>query len=221
MKTEVLKMSLYERIQAISNEVRNLSKDMTVGEGNYQYKAVSDLSVTLAVKDSEATFGIVSIPIRQELLSQEILKGEPDKYGKVKITFADTIKMTVRLFKVEATQSGTVPIEGIDYIDVETMARGVDTSDKSFGKASTYARKYALLNAYKIATGEDPDAEKSEAIETPKTADEKRVAITNFLSADIDRKNKLCTHFAILDIDELTDAQISQVWNGYKTKGLI
>lgn len=221
MENIVLTMSLYERIQAISNEVRNLSKDMTVGEGSYQYKAISDLSVTLAVKDAETKYGIVSIPIRQELMSQEILKGDPDKYGKVKITYSDTIKMTVRLFKVEATQSGNKPIEGIDYIDIETMARGIDTSDKSFGKASTYARKYALLNAYKIATGEDPDAEKSEETTIQNTPDEKRLAVMNYLNSDIDRKNKVIAHFAVLDIDGLTDVHISEIWDSYKTRGLI
>ena len=50
-----------------------------------------------------------------------------------------------------------------DCLEVDAYGRGIDTSDKSFGKASTYARKYCLLNAYKIATGEDPDKEASEA----------------------------------------------------------
>ena len=38
------KLNLYQKIQAVSNEVRNITKDMTVGTGNYSYKAGSDLS---------------------------------------------------------------------------------------------------------------------------------------------------------------------------------
>ena len=32
------KNNLYEKIQLVSNEVRNISKDMTVGSGSYSYK---------------------------------------------------------------------------------------------------------------------------------------------------------------------------------------
>ncbi len=45
-----------------------------------------------------------------------------------------------------------------DYIDITTYGDGVDTQDKAPGKAMTYADKYALLKAYKIQTGDDPDA---------------------------------------------------------------
>ena len=68
------KMNIYEKIQAVSNEVRSVEKDMTVGKGNYAYKAVSDLAVTLAIKDAETKYRLVSIPIRQELVNSEILR---------------------------------------------------------------------------------------------------------------------------------------------------
>ena len=45
---------------------------------------------------------------------------------------------------------------------------GVDTYDKAPGKAMTYADKYALMKAYKISTGDDPDQEASPE-ECPKT----------------------------------------------------
>ena len=44
-----------------------------------------------------------------------------------------------------------------EYIDVPTYGDGVDTQDKAPGKAMTYGDKYALMKAYKIITGEDPD----------------------------------------------------------------
>lgn len=49
-KQDVKKLNLYEKIQAVSLDVNNISKSMTVGSGNYSYKAVGDLQVTLAVK---------------------------------------------------------------------------------------------------------------------------------------------------------------------------
>jgi hypothetical protein len=214
-------MSLYERMQAVSTEVRNIEKDMTVGTGMSAYKAVSDRAVTLAVKDAEVKFGIVSVPIRQDVVSQEIVKSEPDQYGKVKITYTETIKMVVRFLKVETGRTGTTPVEWVDFLDVETLARGVDSSDKGFGKASTYARKYALLNAYKIATGEDPDADKSAEITIVNTPSEKRVQVMNYIGGNTELQNALCARFAVIDLGELSDAQISQIWNGYKKKGLL
>ena len=150
-KNDVKKLNLYEKIQAVSLDVNNISKSMTVGSGNYAYKAVGDLQVTLTVKKSEAEFRILSIPIKQEIIKSEIIRSEKD--GKMSLTFVDDVKMTVRFVDLEDTTQ---------FLDVESYGRGVDNGDKGFGKASTYARKYALLNAYKIATGEDPDATHSE-----------------------------------------------------------
>ena len=157
-------MNIYEKIQAVSLDVKNISKNMTVGSGAYSYKAVSDLDVTLAVKEAEATHGIVSIPIKQELIKSEVYRSiKKESYNgrdteKETYTYVDDIKMTVRIINLENPD---------EFIDIETYGKGIDTGDKGFGKASTYARKYALLNAYKIATGEDPDKDISPTGDDP------------------------------------------------------
>ena len=43
-----------------------------------------------------------------------------------------------------------------------TFAEGIDAQDKGSGKAMTYGDKYALMKAYKISTGDDPDQNASE-----------------------------------------------------------
>ena len=55
-----------------------------------------------------------------------------------------------------------------EYIDITTYGDGIDPQDKAVGKAMTYSDKYALLKAYKIITGEDPDQFKSEEGKTEK-----------------------------------------------------
>ena len=45
----------------------------------------------------------------------------------------------------------------------------MDTQDKATGKAMTYADKYALMKAYKITTGDDPDQAPSENFKIKKT----------------------------------------------------
>lgn len=147
-------MNLYEKIQAVSIDIKNIEKNMIVGTGAYSYKAVSDLDVTISIKRAEEKFKLISIPIKQDLISSETIK-TIKKDGTEGITFVDNIKMTLRIVDLEDTKQ---------FIDIESYGKGVDSGDKGFGKASTYARKYALLNAYKIATGEDPDALKNEEI---------------------------------------------------------
>lgn len=55
MDTE-MKKNLYEKIQLVSNEIKNIKKNMTVGKGNYAYKAVQDIDVTLEVKQAERIY---------------------------------------------------------------------------------------------------------------------------------------------------------------------
>ena len=81
------KPNLYQKIQLVSNEIKNIEKNLTVGKGNYAYKAVQDIDVTLEVKEAESKHGLVSIPIKQELVKSEIIRvvneggGESIKIG--------------------------------------------------------------------------------------------------------------------------------------------
>jgi hypothetical protein len=201
------KLSLFEKIQLVSNEINNLEKDMSVGTGSYSYKAVSDLQVTLAVKKAETKYRLVSIPLKQELLNSETLK-TIRKDGNESITYVDTIKMTVKIFDLDSK----------DFIEIESLGKGIDSGDKGFGKASTYARKYALLNAYKIATGEDPDSEKSQETLTPKTISDKRKAVTDYLNNTADTLTQSLLHFNVSDPSDFTDENIEVMFNAFKSK---
>ena len=61
-----------------------------------------------------------------------------------------------------------------DYIDVITYGDGVDPQDKAPGKAMTYSDKYALMKAYKIQTGDDPDQYASEQVTTTRSTQRPR-----------------------------------------------
>lgn len=205
------KPNLYQKIQSVSNKVKNIEKNMTVGTGNYQYKAVSDLDVTLAIKDAETEFGLVSIPMKQELISHEIVK-TISKDGKEGITYVDNIKMTVKIVDLDDTTQ---------FIEIESFGKGIDSGDKGFGKASTYARKYALLNAYKIATGEDPDAQKSQQQESPKTPSEKRIAVENYLNKNVATLQNMLQHFSVGQISDFNEKQIESIYKTAKEKNLL
>lgn len=204
------KLNLFEKIQAVANDIKNIEKNMTVGSGSYSYKAVSDLDVTLQVKDAETRHKLLSIPFGQEIVKSDIIK-TIEKDNKEKITYVDNIKMTIRIIDLEDVSS---------FIDIVSFGKGIDSGDKGFGKASTYARKYGLLNAYKIATGEDPDAEKSKETHTLSINDRK-TAVVDYLMKDNTKRNEVLSHFVLGSVDDLTTEQIEIIYKQFKSKKLI
>ena len=202
------KKNLYEKIQLVSNEIKNIEKNMTVGKGNYAYKAVQDIDVTLEVKEAETKYGLISIPIKQELVKSEVVRIVKEGGGET-INYVDIVKMTLRIINLDNTS---------EYIDVESFGRGLDPGDKGFGKASTYARKYALLNAYKIATGEDPDENKSKP-QTPATIDEVKNAVVNYMMTDSNFTQNILSYFNVGSSDDMTAEQFKMAYNNLRKKG--
>jgi len=201
-------LNLYKKIQLVSNDIKNIEKNMTVGKGNYSYKAVQDIDVVLEVKKAESDHGIVSIPIKQELIKSETIKTMKEN-GSEGLTFMDIVKMTLRIVDIDKPS---------DFIDIESFGRGLDPGDKGFGKASTYARKYALLNAYKIATGEDPDKDKSKEMQ-PIKLDEAKNLVINYLMTDNAYLQNVLSYFNLGNIEEMSSTQFSTVYNNLKAKG--
>jgi hypothetical protein len=204
-------MNLFEKIAEVSAKIRNIEKNTQVGTSSYGYKAVSDVDVVLAVKDAEKEFRLVSIPIKQELVSSEIVR-TLNKDGKESLTHVDNIKMTLRIVDLD---------EPTHFVDIESFGKGIDSGDKGFGKASTYARKYALLNAYKIATGSDPDEQKSEEKQATATIGEKKLMVINYLENNLSVKDNVLKHFNVQDISDLKDDDFNKIHKTYKAKGIL
>ena len=205
-------LNLYQKIQMVSDEIKNIEKKTEVKvTQTSSYKAVADIDVLFAVKKAETKYGLLSIPVKQELVkSEQVMK--QDRNGYTSVTFADIVKMTVRIVNVD--NPADAPIE------IESFGRGLDSGDKGFGKASTYARKYALLNAYKIATGEDPDEQASQQIPVA-TIDEKRNAVINYMLNNADFGQNVLQHFNLGDANDLNASQVETVYKNLQKKGLL
>lgn len=210
--SEYKDLNLYQKIQMVSDEIKNIEKKTEVKvTQTSSYKAVADIDVLLAVKKAETKYGLLSIPVKQELVkSEQVMK--QDRNGYTSVTFADIVKMTVRIVNVD--NPADTPIE------IESFGRGLDSGDKGFGKASTYARKYALLNAYKIATGEDPDEQASQQIPVA-TIDEKRNAVINYMLNNADFGQNVIQHFNLGDANDLNASQVEIVYKNLQKKGLL
>lgn len=143
-------MNIYEKMLNITNEIQRVAKNLEVGIGQSKYKATGEADVLKAVKELEFKYKIYSYPCSRKVIDREILQTESEYNGK--ITKGNKIFMrleiTYRFVNVEK------PDESIDIV---TYGDGIDTQDKAPGKAMTYGDKYALMKAYKIITGEDPD----------------------------------------------------------------
>lgn len=145
-------LNIYQRVSAITDELKTVAKNLEIEivKGK-KYSAVSEGDVLRAVKPIEFKHGVYSFPVLREIVeSKELVK---------KTSYGETTSQFMRIKTVYRFVNTDKPG---DYFDIVTYGDGVDSQDKTPGKAMTYADKYALLKAYKINTGDDPDAEASE-----------------------------------------------------------
>lgn len=149
-------MNIFQRMAAITAELQTVAKNLTVQQTKTSsYKAVSERDILDAVKPLEAKHGVYSYPFSRTILESNLLETENEYQGKTtkKTTFMTRIETVYRFVNTENPE---------EFIDTVTFAEGIDTQDKGSGKAMTYADKYALMKAYKISTGDDPDQTASE-----------------------------------------------------------
>lgn len=148
-------MNIYQRMLAITAELSAVAKNLSVGEGRSSYKAVGEADVLAAVKPAEEKYGVYSYPASRQIVDTNIMTSVSTYQGNTK----ETQKLFMRVETVYRFVNVDKPEE---FVEVTTYGDGVDPQDKAPGKAMTYGDKYALLKAYKIITGEDPDQHKSE-----------------------------------------------------------
>lgn len=175
-------MNIFQKMSAVTNELQTVAKNLVVSTGkNNSYKAVSERDIIDAVKPLEIKHGIYSYPYDREIIESQTLESESEYNGKVtkKTTFFSRIKTTYRFVNCDKPD---------EYIDMVTFAEGIDPQDKGSGKAMTYADKYALMKAYKISTGDDPDQNASEETHYNSVRASKRRTPRQML---IDRLNEL------------------------------
>jgi len=155
MQEQSTAKGVHGKISQVMKEVEYLAKDMGVSYAGSSYKAISEEKVTTAVRAAMVKVGLVMYPIRQNVTV--ITRGP--KNGKDR----DDIIQVEITYQICDTESG-------DSVDVVSFGHGIDSQDKSPGKAMTYAFKYALLRTFAIPTGDDPDKTHSNEIDNAQPA---------------------------------------------------
>src|SRR5574344_553994 len=156
MKNEEIKtLNIYEKLSKITAEMGVVEKGLKVQVNKTaSYNAVSERDILDTIKPLEEKYRVYSYPIKREVIDRDTLTKESEYNG--------SITKTNTLFMRLETTYRFVNLDKIDeFVDIITYGDGLDTGDKAPGKAMTYADKYALMKAYKISTGDDPDKEAS------------------------------------------------------------
>jgi hypothetical protein len=152
--------TIYEAILNVMKDVKNIEKSMTVGTGNSSYKGVSDKDVKYTIGKAMEQHNLIILPVEIEPKLQVERWEETSQYGAKQKQSVFTEVITT--YRIIHTLSG-------ETVEIKGYGHGVDSQDKSAGKATTYALKYALLYAFMVPTGDIEDADKthSNEIATP------------------------------------------------------
>ena len=208
----VKEMNIYQKMATITNELQTVAKNLVVEiTKNNSYKAVSERDIIDAVKPVELKNGVYSYPVSREVLESHILESEKVWNGQATKTtsFFSRIKTIYRFVNVDNPE---------EYIETTVFAEGIDSQDKGSGKAMTYADKYALMKAYKISTGEDPDQDGSKETHYTKTTDKPSKLHIDALKETAKKKGvdikRLCTKYGLSKIEDISAAQYAECARG-------
>ena len=195
--------NIYKKMLLISSEISRVAKNLNVGEGRNQYKAVGEGDVLAAVKPIEEKYGVYSYPVSRQIVDSGEMVSQSTYNGQTK----ETRRLYLRIETVYRFVNTDKPDE---CIDITTYGDGVDTQDKAPGKAMTYSDKYALLKAYKIMTGDDPDQNASEplsGVSHGKISQAKAAALNKMLEQAGVNIPKLLEMYRLKSLEDMTEEQ--------------
>jgi bacterioferritin-associated ferredoxin len=164
-----------QAIQNVMNDIKGIEKNLNVGSGQMSYKGVSDKDVKQIVGEAMHRHGLCIIPTGVEAQTHIDRWEETSQYGnKMKQSILTEVKTKYLLLHLSG-----------ESIELQGYGHGVDSQDKSAGKATTYALKYALLYVFMIPTGKIDDADNthSDEVQPRKAAPAVSIDISHILPA--------------------------------------
>jgi ERF superfamily len=189
-------LNLRQKLSEVRRRIGYIQKRGHNERFNYTYVTAADLAG--AVGDALADLGVVVIP-RLESIAYESIS--PNHTVPQSIT---RVVMSYTFMDVNSAEQITVKVPG----------EGRDPGDKGPYKAMTGALKYALLQSFLIATGDDPEDERADDGDRPvgKTGGATGSAIsleqTSHLQEMIDYTGtdltKVLEYFKVTKLEELT-----------------
>lgn len=204
-------LNIFQKMLMIEKELGVVAKNLEIQATKTSgYKAVSERDVIDAVKPLEAVYGVFSYPASRTVIKDELLENAREFKG-------EQIKTISKFMRIETVYRFVNVDKPEEFIEITSYGDGIDTGDKATGKAMTYADKYALMKAYKISTGDDPDATKSadegyKVIQSdePKITHKQAEYLGRLYQNDI---NEALKRMGVDDVTQLTMKQASELIN--------
>ncbi len=137
-------LNLRQKLAAVRRRIGYVQKRGHNERFNYSYVTAADIAGS--VGDILAELGVVVIPKLEEISYESAAsRGEAIRMARVVMayTFAD--------------------VDSGEEIIAKVAGQGLDPGDKAPYKAMTGALKYALLQSFLLATGDDPEDERGDA----------------------------------------------------------
>lgn len=140
------KKGLYAKMAAVMNEVGYVKKRGHNQAQNYDYVMAADIANE--VGKLLADKGLAFAPVDQSM------EWETRESNRGSALFVCRLSVMYSLFDIDTGQS----------IQIPSFGEGMDTGDKAAYKAMTGALKYALIQTFLIAAGDDPEEEKDDGL---------------------------------------------------------
>lgn len=150
--------NIHTAMLAIMSEVSYVQKERSE-DVNYTLK--TENAVIQAIRPAMLNHGVYMYPVGVKEIEHSEFEA-----GKYKNIWNRVVAIHVYRFIHAVSET---------YIDVEVLGDGADTGDKAGNKSMTTSKKYALLEAFLLETGDDPDQTPSSEMTRTKNKLEKTI----------------------------------------------
>jgi len=189
---DLVQLNLRQKLAEVRRRIGYVQKRGFNERNNYSYVTAADLAG--AVGDILAELGVVIIP-RLESISYE-----PNAGSRSEVARAAQVVMAYTFTDVDTG----------DEITTKVAGQGLDAGDKAPYKAMTGALKYALLQSFLLATGDDPEDERinhssgngSDRLITPEEARQLRLLVEK-TATELER---VLSYYKIDSLEEMRES---------------
>ena len=189
---EPKQLNLRQKLAEVRRRIGYVQKRGFNERNNYSYVTAADLAG--AVGDILAELGVVIIP------RLESITYEPNPSGRSEVSRAAQVIMAYTFTDVDTG----------DEITTKVAGQGLDSGDKAPYKAMTGALKYALLQSFLLATGDDPEEDRTnhtsgngpERVITPEETRQLRLLVDE-TETELDR---VLSYYKINSLEEMRES---------------